>query len=154
MPVSSKTNENWTKYNKLTADELDIFNKNIRLVKYCLKLMPPALKNRRFRFEDAEQEGYIALALAVQKFDHNRNIKFSTYACQTIKTRMLRFLTRYAKTYVVPYAINAGQLPDLPKEVCKDTLAPWDIGFHLDPMIILWENFEDIGALMKENEIA
>lgn len=64
-----------------------IVNHNVRLVLH----MSTKIKCHRASTSDLIQEGLIGLMNAVEKFDLNQDIKFSSYACLWIKAYMLRF---------------------------------------------------------------
>ena len=51
---------------------------------------------------DLISEGNIGLSVAVDKFDHTKKNKFSTYACFWIKQRIIRYINNNGKTIRLP----------------------------------------------------
>ena len=51
---------------------------------------------------DLISEGNIGLSVAVDKFDHTKKNKFSTYACFWIKQRIIRYINNTSKTIRLP----------------------------------------------------
>lgn len=56
-------------------------------------------KKYEFTKEDMVQTGLLALYKAIQTFDENKNIKFSTFAMTVIKNDLLKFVTRDYEKY-------------------------------------------------------
>ena len=56
-------------------------------------------KKYEFTKEDMVQTGLLALYRAIQTFDENKNIKFSTFAMTVIKNDLLKFATRDYEKY-------------------------------------------------------
>ena len=56
-------------------------------------------KRYEFTKEDMVQVGLLALYRAIQTFDENKNIKFSTFAMTVIKNDLLKFATRDYEKY-------------------------------------------------------
>ena len=56
-------------------------------------------KKYEFTKEDMVQTGLLALYKAIQTFDENKNIKFSTFAMTVIKNDLLKFATRDYEKY-------------------------------------------------------
>ncbi|MDH5305759.1 MAG: sigma-70 family RNA polymerase sigma factor [Myxococcales bacterium] len=70
---------------------------------------------RRYRgmgidFLDLVQEGNLGLIRAVQKFDHTRGFKFSTYAVWWIEQALIRAIQNHSRTVRVPSHIYERQL--------------------------------------------
>ena len=62
-------------------------------------------KNTSISFEDLVQEGIVGLIRAVDRFDHNRGIKFSTYAVFWIKQAISRLIIKQEKVVRLPVAL-------------------------------------------------
>ncbi len=58
------------------------------------------------RFADIVQEGTLALIRAVDKFDIDRGLRFTTYACYRIRGQMLNYLQRVEAKAPVPVDIE------------------------------------------------
>jgi RNA polymerase primary sigma factor len=84
-------------------DRLTIF-KN-RFVQHNLKLVITLAKDFRnmgIPFQDLIQEGNIGLMRAVEKFDHRRGFKFSTYAVWWIRQALVRTIQNHSRTIRIP----------------------------------------------------
>lgn len=76
----------------------DLLLHNIRLVVNIAK----RYQGRGLELEDLVQEGILGLHRAVQKFDHTRGLKFSTYATLWIRQSITRAIADKARMIRVP----------------------------------------------------
>ncbi len=88
-------------------DRLGLRKKNLRnsIVEANLRLVVSIAKNyyhTSLNLLDLVQEGNLGLMKAVDKFDYQRNIKFSTYATWWIRQSITRAIFTHGKTVRVP----------------------------------------------------
>jgi RNA polymerase sigma factor (sigma-70 family) len=84
-----------------------------RFVQHNLKLVVKFAKQYRgmgVPFLDLIQEGNIGLIRAVEKFDHHRGHKFSTYAAWWIHQAMIRAVQKHSRTVRAPSHVYDLQL--------------------------------------------
>lgn len=79
-----------------------LINSNLRLVFSVAK----KFSKSQYDFNDLICEGNVGLVIAVDKFDSDKNVKFSTYAVYWIKEKILRFI--YSNNSILN--LSEGQL--------------------------------------------
>ena len=83
----------------------ELVERHIRLVASI------ALKFRQVNvpMEDVMAEGLHGLIIAIDKFDHTRGIKLSTYAAWWIRQRIQRFVSKMAEAVSIPHDVSQGK---------------------------------------------
>ncbi|MDC0646169.1 RNA polymerase sigma factor RpoD/SigA [Opitutales bacterium] len=83
----------------------ELIERHIRLVASI------ALKFRQVNvpMEDVMAEGIHGLIIAIEKFDHTRGIKLSTYAAWWIRQRIQRFVSKMAEAVSIPHDVSQGK---------------------------------------------
>ena len=76
---------------------------NLRLVVHIAK----QFGSRGLPFMDLIQEGNLGLLTAVEKFQHERGNRFSTYACWWIRQAMERGIAEQSRTIRIPLQVGA-----------------------------------------------
>ncbi|MEA3077495.1 MAG: polymerase primary sigma factor [Actinomycetota bacterium] len=92
-------------YRELHADVLDGAEATRSLIQANLRLVVSIAKRYRSRpmqFLDLIQEGNLGLMRAVEKFDHTKGFKFSTYATWWIRQAITRAIADQARTIRIP----------------------------------------------------
>jgi RNA polymerase sigma factor (sigma-70 family) len=90
------------------AHELMTAVKN-RFIEHNLKLVVAIAKDYRnlgLSFPDLIQEGNLGLIRAVEKFDHRRGFKFSTYAVWWIRQALVRAIQNHSRTIRLPSHVH------------------------------------------------
>jgi len=112
-----------------------MINANLRLVAHVAK----KFCNQGLSYMDLLQEGNIGLMKAVEKFEHRRGHKFSTYAFWWIKQAMTRAIADKSRTIRIPVHLvekvrkvrrvsrelekKLGRPPE-PREIARQVQAP------------------------------
>ena len=86
---------------RLTDSKNHFINHNLRLVIHCAK----SYRSQGIPFLDLIQEGNLGLIRAVEKFDHRRGYKFSTYALWWIEQALVRAVANDSRTVRIPSPI-------------------------------------------------
>ena len=92
---------------ELAHDRLTL-EKN-RFIEHNLKLVVAIAKDYRnlgLSFPDLIQEGNLGLIRAVEKFDHRRGFKFSTYAVWWIRQALVRAIQNHSRTIRLPSHVH------------------------------------------------
>ncbi len=76
-----------------------LIQSNLRLVIKIAK----AYVSKEYPLVDIIQDGNIGLIRAAQKYDHKKNVRFSTYAAQWIKQMIIRALSQKRRLVRLPY---------------------------------------------------
>ena len=83
----------------------ELVERHIRLVaSIALKF-----RNVNVPMEDVMAEGIHGLVIAIEKFDHTRGIKLSTYAAWWIRQRIQRFVSKMAEAVSIPHDVSQGK---------------------------------------------
>ena len=92
-------------HNGSVSAKQELVERHIRLVASI------ALKFRQVNvpMEDVMAEGIHGLVIAIEKFDHTRGIKLSTYAAWWIRQRIQRFVSKMAEAVSIPHDVSQGK---------------------------------------------
>ena len=105
-PTQEEYEKLFTEFNKGSQSaKQELIERHIRLVASI------ALKFRLVNvpMEDVMAEGIHGLIIAIEKFDHTRGIKLSTYAAWWIRQRIQRFVSKMAEAVSIPHDVSQGK---------------------------------------------
>ncbi|MGR9115455.1 MAG: sigma-70 family RNA polymerase sigma factor [Gammaproteobacteria bacterium] len=106
--VVSQGDEQWLdsirqQQRTMMASRQAMINGNLRLVTFIAK----QYNNQTMSFTDLIQDGTIGLIKAVDRYDWNRAVRFSTYAIYWIRQTITRAMVRQEKMVRLPYNMAA-----------------------------------------------
>jgi RNA polymerase primary sigma factor len=87
---------------RMTAVKNQFIEHNLKLVVAIAK----DYRNLGLSFPDLIQEGNLGLIRAVEKFDHRRGFKFSTYAVWWIRQALVRAIQNHSRTIRLPSHVH------------------------------------------------
>ena len=102
-----------------------IISDNMGLIIFICK----QLKINHIYLEDAIQEGIIGILKAIEKFNFEKNTKFSTYATLWIKNEIIREITLKQRAIRIPVHANEKWMKDKNKEIPPHLLTPKSLSF-------------------------
>lgn len=120
-PLLSKEEEQELAYKAREGDK-EAFNKlvnsNLRLVFSIAKKSYNSTMNHSISLEDLIQEGTFGLMRAIEDFEPERDLKFSTYATWWIRQAIIRMFHNSSRTVRLPVHIheNIGKIKKLMEE--------------------------------------
>ncbi len=89
-------------HERMTAEKNRFIEHNLKLVVAIAK----DYRNLGLSFPDLIQEGNLGLIRAVEKFDHRRGFKFSTYAVWWIRQALVRAIQNHSRTIRLPSHVH------------------------------------------------
>ena len=89
-------------HERMTAVKNQFIEHNLKLVVAIAK----DYRNLGLSFPDLIQEGNLGLIRAVEKFDHRRGFKFSTYAVWWIRQALVRAIQNHSRTIRLPSHVH------------------------------------------------
>jgi RNA polymerase primary sigma factor len=99
LELSGKVEE---AHDRLTREKNRFIEHNLKLVVAIAK----DYRNLGLSFPDLIQEGNLGLIRAVEKFDHRRGFKFSTYAVWWIRQALVRAIQNHSRTIRLPSHVH------------------------------------------------
>lgn len=88
--------------------------------------------------DDLRQEGLMSLLKAMEAFDPERGVKFSTFAEVCIVNRMRSFSAKTRKSSAFPDSVEYSEMADL----ISDDITPESICLYKEFFTELWKNIE------------
>jgi RNA polymerase primary sigma factor len=96
------TDEVFSAHDRMTRVKNEFIEHNLKLVVAIAK----DYRNLGLSFPDLIQEGNLGLIRAVEKFDHRRGFKFSTYAVWWIRQALVRAIQNHSRTIRLPSHVH------------------------------------------------
>lgn len=132
-----------------------MFNAHQGLIQFCIQKFIPGIYRQQFQ-EDLEVEAGRGLLTAINKFDAKRKTKFSTYATQCIRGKIMRFLYSNAHPIRIPeyLAINISG-KELGAMENKNQISAYRAAhscFPLDGNLDIKENQAGISSSLESNQ--
>ena len=100
--MSERFNNVERAHERMTAVKNQFIEHNLKLVVAIAK----DYRNLGLSFPDLIQEGNLGLIRAVEKFDHRRGFKFSTYAVWWIRQALVRAIQNHSRTIRLPSHVH------------------------------------------------
>ena len=92
------------------------------LTRYVCLIESKAKKLASFLSDDLAQEGFMGLLNAVESFDENKNVKFSTYANVCIKNKMISAFDKQKNIHGTDIDEMISEQADVPENIPENIL--------------------------------
>lgn len=130
---------------KIRSSKLKLFRSNLRLVVSVAK----RYLNKGLDMEDLIQEGCIGLSRAIDKYDHTRGFKFSTFATWWVRQGITRALADKSKNIRIP--VHMVGLISKYKKLCKEVESKLDRTITEKEILMSLEIDRDKLNLLKQS---